>query len=383
MEQPAKRKRVALACDLCRERKIRCDGAKPLCKPCDKRGESSTRCTYTVVAGTAKQLSEQEYISSLRGQREELQQLVAQLRREAAEAARSRSRTRQNPESPDDLPPRSAAHTTQPAHESLEASGPSPVSASTIVATTLVQSSTPGAHTDDFFGRSSVHSLLREVSHSGGKLRGTATTEAAAVRQGPHGSLRPLVSTSTSLTSAEFALPPRQVADKLLGLYFDSVHIFYPWTHSISFRNRYESLWTSEGYPGPATGVQGDIGLGGDKCTAASFFCALNAMFALGCEFSDLPQKESASATFRERLERLLQTDILDQNDLPHVQALLLAGHYLLTSEFPLRCYNVVGLACRAAVGLGLHSERHADRRSAMENEVRRRVWYGCLQMEM
>jgi hypothetical protein len=34
-------------------------------------------------------------------------------------------------------------------------------------------------------------------------------------------------------------------------------------------------------------------------------------------------------------------------------------------------------------VALGLHTERHADRRLAVENEVRRRIWYGCLQMEM
>jgi hypothetical protein len=185
--------------------------------------------------------------------------------------------------------------------------------------------------------------------------------------------------------SAEFALPPRQVADKLLGLYFNSVHIFYPWTHSTSFQQRYESLWTSEGYPGPPLSVpsSGDIGLGGDKCPASSFFCALNAMFALGCEFSDLPQKDSATATFKERMMTLLQMDMLDKGELAHVQTLLLAGHYLLTSEYPIRCYNIVGLACRASVGLGLHSERRADRRSLLENEVRRRVWYGCLQMEM
>jgi hypothetical protein len=58
--QPMKRKRVALACDICRERKIRCDGSKPLCGPCSKRGVPPTQCTYTVIAGTAKQLSEQE-----------------------------------------------------------------------------------------------------------------------------------------------------------------------------------------------------------------------------------------------------------------------------------------------------------------------------------
>jgi hypothetical protein len=263
-------------------------------------------------------------------------------------------------------------------------------------ATTLVQSASLNRQEDDFFGQSSVHSLLREVSHPDQRRSGSALTSAAApgARDPPRhpdteqSSLSSSLFPATTLLTAEYALPPRQVADQLLQLYFDNVHIFYPWTHSTSFRRRYESLWTPGGYPGPSISdsnddSSGDIGLGGDRCPAASFFCALNAMFALGCEFSGLPQKEATSAMFSARMRSLLQADILDQADLSHVQALLLAGHYLLTSEYPVRCYNIVGLACRSAMGLGLYTERHADQRSAAENEIRRRVWYGCLQMEM
>ncbi|KAM0325129.1 hypothetical protein ACHAQA_007668 [Verticillium albo-atrum] len=238
----------------------------------------------------------------------------------------------------------------------------------------MVQSPAALNSQDDFFGRSSVHSLYQELPHpSRQRMTASATV--------PHDESS--ASTSPTLLSAEFALPPRQVADELLHFYFDSVHVFYPWTHSTSFRKRYESLWSPEGYPGPSTCEQGDIGLGGDKCPAASFFCALNAIFALGCEFSEVPQYRRASATFRSRMMGLLPPDLLDRSDLSNVQSLLLAGHYLFTGEYQLRCYNLVGLACRAAVGLGLHSERHADRRLAVENEMRRRAWYGCLQMEM
>ena len=70
----------------------------------------------------------------------------------------------------------------------------------------------------------------------------------------------------------------------------------------------------------------------------------------------------------------------LDHGSIAHVQALLLAGHYMLTTEHPTRCYNILGFACRMAVGMGMHSDRHAKHRSAVENEIRRRVWYGCLQ---
>ncbi|KAF4332007.1 transcription activator acu-15 [Fusarium beomiforme] len=264
----------------------------------------------------------------------------------------------ENAKSPIDRSLQSTVHATT-------AGGPSPVSS--IGATTL----TLNRQQDEFFGQSSIHFLLQEVPHSNRH------------RSSHRGLDRTSASTATTLLTEEFALPPRQVADKLLDIYFDSAHIFYPFTHSTSFRRRYESLWTLTGYTLPSEVEVGDIGVGGDKCSETSFFCALNTMFALACEFSDLPQKESASAMFSSRMRSLLQMDVLDKGDLSHVQALLLAGHFGLSSEHPIRCYNVIGLACRIAVGLGLNTERHADQRSALENEVRRRVWYGCLQMEM
>lgn len=55
-----KRRRVALACDNCRERKVRCDGKKPVCGPCEKRNDGLVDCGYKVLAHSAKRVSEQE-----------------------------------------------------------------------------------------------------------------------------------------------------------------------------------------------------------------------------------------------------------------------------------------------------------------------------------
>ncbi|KAH7174147.1 fungal-specific transcription factor domain-containing protein [Fusarium flagelliforme] len=338
--RPTKRKRVALACDNCRERKIKCDGSKPICSPCSKRGEPPGQCIYTVIAGAAKQLSEQEYISSLQKQVSEMQQVIDQLRQEAAATA---SRTNANANTMSSTSPRDRPGTTRSAGVSIpgpEVGGPSPVSV--MGAPALSQD----FQEDNLFGPSSVHSLLREVSQPESR------------RSVPHRDKNQTPSVA-SLHLPDYALPPRQVADKILDIYFNEVHIFYPWTHSTSFRERYESLWSPGGYPGPQSSQSGDIGLG------------------------DLPHKESASEMFSSRMRSLLQIDVLDKGDLSHVQALLLAAQFAISSEHPIRCYNIVGLACRIAVGLGLHTEKNAHRRSNLENEIRRRVWYGCLQMEM
>lgn len=57
---PTKRRRVTIACDNCRERKIRCDGGKPACGPCNKRKEAPSPCVYTLLAGTARRINEPE-----------------------------------------------------------------------------------------------------------------------------------------------------------------------------------------------------------------------------------------------------------------------------------------------------------------------------------
>ncbi|KAM0230354.1 hypothetical protein ACHAPO_009349 [Fusarium lateritium] len=335
--RPTKRKRVALACDNCRERKVKCDGSKPICSPCSKRGEPSTRCMYTVITGTAKHLSEQEYIVSLQKQVTDMQEVIDQFRREAEVNAIAAADLRES-RSPRDGPPTAlgatgiASGTTRAATGTSagvsvrvpEAGGPSPVSA--MGATTLTQS----GQEDGFFGQSSVHSLLREVSHP-------QSRNSAPIGDRTKTSTSISVSglSTAALCSPDFALPPRQVADRILDLYFNSVHIFYPWTHSVSFKKRYETLWEPSAYPSPQTSESGDIGLGGERCSESSFFCALNAMFALGCEFSDFPQKEIASANFSSRMRNLLQVDILDKGDLSHVQALLLASQFAISSRPP------------------------------------------------
>jgi hypothetical protein len=41
-----RRRKVALACEPCRERKSRCDGQKPMCGPCARRSYPIGRCIY-------------------------------------------------------------------------------------------------------------------------------------------------------------------------------------------------------------------------------------------------------------------------------------------------------------------------------------------------
>lgn len=143
-------------------------------------------------------------------------------------------------------------------------------------------------------------------------------------------------------------------------------------------------LWNPS-EPLPRSDPSTDIGLGGDECSINIFISALNAVFALGCQFSDYPSadKDSASGIFCERVSGLLQFDLLDNGSVACVQALLLFGLYLQCTNVPGRCWNVIGLAYRMAVGLGLQSASSPDSISPLEVAMRRRVWYACIQMDM
>ncbi|KAH7121827.1 fungal-specific transcription factor domain-containing protein [Dactylonectria estremocensis] len=406
ISRSAKRKRVALACDNCRERKVRCNGTKPLCGPCGKRGEDPANCKYTVIANSAKRVSEQEYIASLQSQVIQLQQTVSDLRErpgtssdsyggfDASNSPGAGSSIVVSGSRGDDGPmPTTNEQTLITEHHSfpppLDASGqpggPSPISA--MGATNSIQVEPVMSRGNEFYGQSSVLSLLREVPRSNRQQAGPSTP-ARSNGQQPNTPGRSSSSSRLGINSmlqSQYALPPREVADELLRFYFSHMHILYPLIHSVGFRSRYESLWTGTGYQDLPPNDGPDIGLGGARCPRPVFFCALNATFALGCEFSDFTpdEKEAACAVFYGRMKDLLHIELLDNGSIAHVQALLLAVHYLLCTQYPTRCYNIMGLACRMAVGLGLHSNKFSERSSFTETELRRRVWYGCLQMEM
>lgn len=44
--RPTKRQKVSLACQECRDRKIKCDGARPTCGPCLKKKKPEGTCVY-------------------------------------------------------------------------------------------------------------------------------------------------------------------------------------------------------------------------------------------------------------------------------------------------------------------------------------------------
>lgn len=365
-----KRQRLTTACEHCRARRIRCDGNKPSCGPCLKR---SSQCVYKATADVEHTHA---YIDSLVNR-------VSQLEQELENAHATILKLSTNPANA--LPP--------PQYLNIDPNLPPPLGTSSDDAGT-VDAMGGGAGIDvkpeighTFYGSSSALGFTCQ-------MYGTILPrDTAPERQGASSSSTQLVpdpptTMATYVAPDNFTLLPRELADRLMYLYWDRVHVLYPFLHKASFSQAYEDLWkpSSDHHQCFRPG----LGLGASKESGPSsviFHCALNAALALAMQFSDLPlaEKERLSSACLAKSKDLLRLDLFDDGNIALVQTLLLLTQYFQSTNWPNKCWTSIGLACRLAQGLGLHvEENHSEQPCGIaESEIRRRVWHGCTTMDI
>ncbi|KAK4195296.1 fungal-specific transcription factor domain-containing protein, partial [Triangularia verruculosa] len=425
-EQRQKRRKISLACEPCRERKSRCDGAKPICSTCRRRSLPLHQCIYTVE--NARTASNEAYIRVLHERIQRLERACSEngiptppLDSESPDSAPGpstrRSASVQPGAGPGLLTPAIKDHvqcTTTPASTLTPRSPDCERLDSLENATKITAMGTVSAEhdvnqafeetQDEFYGSSSAASFMKEAygsvkpqkQHAGeratappvlpssttltrsGSVVTTTATAAFAADFGPLRFLQP----------DRFALPPRNVADYLVGRFFERVYWLYPFFHKPTFMYAYNQLWqsssaaTKEPAPAPGLGLGSAPGAGAGSIV---FHSALNTIFAIGSQFSDLSPKDRVSAieTFLERAKKFVGLDLIDMHNVGVVQTLLLMTLLLQSTPFPSRCWTSLGVAGRVAQGLGLHTEAGRRGRSELEREVRRRAWHGCVILDM
>ncbi|EXV03754.1 Zn(2)-Cys(6) zinc finger domain protein [Metarhizium robertsii] len=403
-----RRRKISLACEPCRERKSRCDGGKPICSMCRRRALGLERCVYKLE--NARTASTDEYIKVLHSRIRKLEQVCRDSHVQVPSLdfdlppiaeAETEADTRQTPTSTPICSDYSFLRLT-PTKESSSVDSPlvqsqppnTAASADNGIVTAEPNSSVSAMGTvitdddvsvsEDFYGSSSTASFFKEAfdSMKDHKKHQHTQPRREAGRDWRRGS-------SYFVPSHQFSLPPRDLADHLVATFREKVYYMYPFFHLPSFEAAYRSLWKPQAEPKrPSTSSPTSLGLGcypdGDANTI-SFHAALNAIFSLACHYSDLPPAErlAASTTFFLRTKPFVNIDLLEANNLSVVQTLLLIALNLQGTPHPSRCWNASGVACRVAQGLGLHAEHHQDTRGALEKEIRRRTWYGCIVMDM
>ncbi|GKT55389.1 fungal specific transcription factor [Colletotrichum tofieldiae] len=395
-QERQRRRKIALACEPCRERKARCDGGKPICSTCQRRSLDLEQCVYKT--GNARTACSDDYTKTLHERIRKLEQACAShgIDINTLEA------TEQDSQSP--LERRfSSAHNSSP----LEAPGivdqqpvqlPSPCSGvgvdhssearrvtamGTIFAEADLEDS-PDNVEHDFYGSSSAVSFLKEAYSAMNRFPSRAEPSALFKNH----QQTALVPDRTPFADFnKFLLPPRPFADHLVQIYFRRIHYLYPVFHRPAFEHAYETLWQPSTAADVTTAPSQfhGVGLGsspGADSQTIVFHTALNSMFALACNYADLTPSEKAKGVevFLLRSRQYIGIDLLEKNNLGVVQTFLLCGLVMQGTPFPDRCWNAIGAACRIAQGLGLHMEASCEPGNAtLEKEIRRRTWQGCV----
>ncbi|KAL4898080.1 C6 transcription factor [Aspergillus ambiguus] len=422
-DRPPKRRKVAVACDECRTRKVRCDGIQPVCGPCTKRADQGVRCIYT--GEPEKKRAVRNYIASLESRIKHLESpgnIPANVSPDpghlkSGHAQRQVSSSPYDPVSP--LP--AGVHTSAPftpsfsvplnphhkgsnvaAAASGDQSSPScslcqgtPGSSSTCAHRHAVPQPQPspngasrpaqredgvnammgaveeGRLTQGFFGSSSAASFMRQIKTAVDKIVSSPyrhTSDSILGIEPPSS----LMSTRSQKPSGvpNYVLPPRKTADSLMEVYWCFVFPLYPLVDSTLLRAEYSRIWTGEP-------LQSDENM---------IMCTFNVIFALACQLADFipPEEREASAdAFFSRAKDLLHFNLWNTGSAGLIQCLLLMAQYLQSTDSAHQCWIVTGLAIRNAQSLGLHLPQTIARlQSPQEEQLARKIWHGCVLMD-
>ncbi|KAJ9606738.1 hypothetical protein H2200_008747 [Cladophialophora chaetospira] len=196
-----------------------------------------------------------------------------------------------------------------------------------------------------------------------------------------------------------YALPSREHADALVEVFFTWVHCLYPYLDRPDFDQKYEKIWlgskSSDGLAHPAASTSKHLNpYGGSSASAEltdkkTFYCTLNIVFALSCQFDPAlsPGESRSSDVFWQRAKTLIEQDfnIFNEGNVSLIQALLLFGVYMQSTELSGGCWIVANVATSVAQINGLHQINQGMFNSSLnekELDLRRRVWSGCILLD-
>ncbi|KAK4096161.1 hypothetical protein N658DRAFT_519361 [Parathielavia hyrcaniae] len=380
-----KRHKIDVACEICRARKVRCDGGRPTCGNCRKRLNMGVRCTYSAapIERTSDPLHDPQSIRVAAPPGHGTTAAGLSPRTGGAdtgpaigEAAARGSVVAAGNNSP---PARRRMHVAHPAPAPASCSGHAPsVSGESQIdsMTTVVEE---GTNTAQYFGSSSAGSFTKQIKAAIDARLGTLTLAVPSSTSSQQntaaipGTALPGFGGGASWSIADdpnYVLPGRRQADHLMDLYWLYIDTLYPFLDRDKWNRHYGSMFA--GTP-----------LGTDE---RIFVSTLNIIFALSTQLLESlrpEHRDESSRVYFQRAQALLRLTLWEPASLELVQCLLLMSQYLQTTSNAHQTWMVVGAAVRTAQSLGLHlPETSAVVADPVERELVRRLWHGCVLMD-
>ena len=370
-----KRRRTALACSACRTRKTRCDGGRPSCSACETLG---FQCVYAQAAFSNDVVVAKEHLFTFESRLSILEHKFKNFEQGTSRRAPPQSQSLVDPMDViwqgQDVTSEIGEDQLAPAVFGLN----DPTDA--MGAMIFTEEEDFG-----FFGPSSNIAFTRHISQAVARVtqsRQTWTTPgteeslrfagrmtrdsgpASPVRR-PQG-----IEHGKPKTVDIYFVPAEAEIRRLMKSYFDYIGSLYPYVHEATFSRTYEETRRNN-----------------FKEVRRTWLALFNMVLALatGVPYNSdvtVQQRTERADVFYQRAMILCKEQMTRGTSLEVVQFLLLVVQHLQGTRQSLQTWTVHGLAVKAALQLGLHSNEALKRFSPLDREIRKRTWYACVVLD-
>ncbi|CBF82446.1 uncharacterized protein ANIA_11185 [Aspergillus nidulans FGSC A4] len=358
------RRRSARACEPCRQRKVKCDAARPVCQKCREHG---LECSYMDI----KRIRDQKQLGLLNEKVERYEKLLKQLETEVdpttARIIRRTLSVSGQPSSDDGGGENDSDADSTTSQGSLEDID--------LVKEDLNRSDKTVAV--GFFGKNSEIAWMQKLEDvSDQREHGLSNGEKPTSKDIPINSMSNHLddlSIPFPDTVNPYAVPGKELADKYFNAYMESVHPSFTVVRKRTFRAQYEQFYKKKHFRPPR-----------------KWLAVLNMILALGCRYCRLTSKvvagerDTDDTVFlnRARILCLSGNVLFEHDDLQQIQVMLLVAVYLVALGQVNGGSKFSSMALRSAISLGINLRFQDEKTPAASKEARTRLWWSIFQIE-
>ncbi|KAF8625237.1 hypothetical protein AX17_006903 [Amanita inopinata Kibby_2008] len=391
LNQSSKKRRIQRACDICRRKKIRCDGGQMPENKCSNCVTYNLSCTY--VEAAKKRGPPKGYVESLENRVEKLETLLCRIcpDKDILRELDNASDTLDPPNNPSPLVGSFSTSHTQPqghmhpgdlATSALRKVSDAATSgnnqdeqdedyAHLILADNLKRLSIDPAECR-FFGKSSGAMLIQTAIELKNEYTGQDDQHLKNPMLGgkrpEYWTVRPWERSSAETQRPTYNFPPDDLVVMLIDLYFTNVNLYLPLLHRPTFdRSIAEGL----------------------HHTNEMFGATLLLVCAVGSRYSDdrrvlLDGEESFNSCGWKWFEQvqMVRRSLLAPPSLYDLQFICLSVQFLQGSSAPQACWTMVGIGIRLAQDVGAHRRKIQTKAWTAEDELWKRAFWVLVSMD-
>ncbi|CAH0050809.1 unnamed protein product [Clonostachys solani] len=369
---PHKRRRIPRACDDCRRKKIKCDGRQP----CSSCAEFNAGCTYQIPpkrSKTSLRRPQPDTTDDIKARLELAESLIRKFlpQIDLQTLGSTAGQSLQGRHTRDDVSGSGQASTAEPPAESDKY-------------IPLIQNEDQLRFTDngelDFHGTSSSATFLSRITQNLPELlRYDSRIPFLPQLPRPGGPSTGVCSPFPGHSKYDYSkLPPRHLARMLCDYSFNHASCLLRIVHVPSFYKSFDTLYNSE--KTQYTSEEGRfVGL-------LYSILALGSMYDVDENDPSNPDhyNEATTRGYKYYLgARFFLPDLTECPDMTSLQALLFIIQFLQAIGNLNCCYNLIGVALRTALRMGLHRNLPNLCTTPIESETRKRVFHTIRQLDI